>query len=310
MVSTNLVALRLKHDDRPADELSEVETLKRQLDQALATLAEQRVQIATLVGVVRETIETVAGERASFHQTLTGSTQRFEKIALVDDLHQIQAELVREVKTLKQVTIERHNSWEQMFQEFGKRVTTLESQLDDTRREAALDPLTNVPNRRTFERTCGEWLQPHRPGFVLAMVDVDDFKKINDTHGHAAGDRVLTRVAETLGRSLRNGDVVARVGGDEFAVLASGLTLDQARIRFAAIAKAVREACPITETGPATASISIGIAERSAGDTRESLQHRADTALYQAKRNGKGRVAAEAAPLIRDLLAHGGRTRL
>jgi diguanylate cyclase (GGDEF)-like protein len=109
-------------------------------------------------------------------------------------------------------------------------------------------------------------------------------------------------VAETLGRSLRADDLVARVGGDEFVVLAACLTLAQAERRFEAIARVVQNACRLVVPDGTAATISIGIAECSAGDTLESLRHRADAALYEAKRTGKGRLAAKASPLIRDML--------
>ena len=268
--------------------------------QARHRAAEQRAQVATLVDTVRETVATITGDHEHLNQTLAGSAERFERLSRVDDLQQIQAQLVDEVTTLKRITIERRAAWERTVEDFGTRLATLETQLDRTRREASVDPLTNVANRRTFERTCRDWLKPNGPGFVLAMADVDNFKSINDVHGHAVGDKVLVTVAETLSRSLRGGDVVARLGGDEFAVLAAGLTLQQAENRLAAIGRAVQTACrELIEDG--TASISIGVAECSAGDTLESLQQRADAALYQAKRSGKGRVAAKASALIRDL---------
>jgi diguanylate cyclase len=272
--------------------------------QARQHAAEQREQIASLVAVVRETVATVAGDQASLHETLAGSASRFERLAQADDIRQMQAQLVREVATLKRITIERRAAWEQTFHELGTRLTNLENQLDRTRREAALDPLTSVANRRTFERTCREWLGPNRPAFVLAMVDVDNFKTINDRFGHAVGDRVLVTVAETLARSFRSDDLVARLGGDEFAVLVAGLTLRQAEMRFAAIGRAIQDACQPLAPDGAGPSVSIGVTECSAGDTLESLQERADAALYHAKKNGKGRLAAKESPFIRDLLKH------
>jgi len=263
--------------------------------------AEQRAHVAGLVAMVRDTVATITGDQSSLHDTLAGSAERFEKIAHVGDLQQIQAQLSREVATLKRITIERRAAWEQTVQDFGTRLASLETQLDHTRREAAVDPLTNVGNRRTFERTCREWLGPNRPGFVVAIADVDDFKTINDRYGHAVGDRVLVTVAETLARSLRSDDLVARLGGDEFAILAACLTLTQAEGRFGAIVRAVQNACKsVVPDGPAP-SISVGVAECSAGDTLESLLQRADAALYLAKNNGKGRLATKASPFIRDL---------
>ena len=252
--------------------------------------------------MVRDTVATITGDQSESPRhpgRIRPNASR--SIAHVGDLQQIQAQLSREVATLKRITIERRAAWEQTVQDFGTRLATLETQLDHTRREAAVDPLTNVGNRRTFERTCREWLGPNRPGFVVAIADVDDFKTINDRYGHAVGDRVLVTVAETLARSLRSDDLVARLGGDEFAILAACLTLTQAEGRFGAIVRAVQNACKSVVPDGAAPSISMGIAECSAGDTLESLQQRADAALYQAKNNGKGRLATKASPFIRDL---------
>jgi diguanylate cyclase len=263
--------------------------------------AERRAQIAELVAMVRETVHTIAGDQNSLQETLAGSAERLGRLAEGDDLHLIQVRLRQEVSRLTRITMERREAWEKTVKEFGSRLTVLETQLDRTRREAAVDPLTNVPNRRTFERTCTDWLTPNRPGFVMAMIDVDDFKAINDRYGHVVGDRVLVTVAETLARCLRSDDVVARMSGDEFAVMAASLTLTQAESRFAGIGRAVQDACgPIVPDGPAP-TISIGLAECSAGDTLRSLHERADAALYVAKRSGKGRLATKAVPLIRDL---------
>jgi diguanylate cyclase len=269
----------------------------------------QRAQVTALVAMVRETVATIAGSHSSFQDTLAGSAARVDRIARLDNLQEIQARLVEEVATLKRIAIERRASWEQTFQEFGRRLTGLESQLDTTRREATTDPLTNVANRRVFERRCRTWMEPNHPPFALAMVDVDDFKDINDRHGHAVGDQVLVAVASTLSQSLRPEDLVARLGGDEFAILAAPLTLQQAQARFSDIVGAVSAACrPFVGNSP-TPTVSIGLAEYSAGDTAESLQKRADQALYDAKRNGKGRVAAKATPFVRDLVQGGKRAK-
>ncbi len=271
-----------------AEPAVDVAVLRRNLDQALE--------------MVREAVALMTGEQAAVGETLEGSAGRVEQLAQTDDLQLMQTRLFEEVARLKQITLERRTAWEQTVGDFQTRLSRLETQLDHTRREASIDPLTNVPNRRTFERTCREWLQPGRHGFVLAMADVDDFKTINDRYGHGVGDRLLVSVAETLGRSVRSDDLVARVGGDEFAVLAGGLTLAQAEKRLGAIGRMVQNASRLIVPDGTPPSISIGMAEWSAGDTMESLRQRADAALYEAKRNGKGRLATKASPLIRDLL--------
>jgi diguanylate cyclase len=262
----------------------------------------QRAQITDLVAMVQEAVATIAGSHTSIDKTLTGSAERFERLSQLDNIGEIQARLVDEVATLKRIAIERRASWDQTFADFGQRLSGLETQLDSTRREASIDPLTSIANRRTFESACEAWMGPNRPAFVMAMADVDDFKAINDRHGHAVCDQVLVTVAKTLSRSFRSDDLVARLGGDEFAILAATLTLPQALGRFQAIVLAVGTACrPLIPEGT-TPTLSIGLAVNSTGDTPESLLKRADEALYEAKRNGKGRVVGKARPFTRDLL--------
>lgn len=287
-MSNDFVELHLLTPGPPVTGRSEADVLRSLLNEAFRTLT--------------DVVASMVGDEESLQQRLAGSAARFERLSLVEDVTLIHTQLFEEVATLKQISIERRTAWEQRSEEFATRLATLESQLDSTRREASIDPLTSIANRRTFERTCRQWLGPSRPGFVMVMADVDNFKAINDQCGHAVGDQVLVGVAETLARCLRSDDLVARVGGDEFAILAASLSLGQAESRFAAIAEAVERACRVFVPEALSSSISIGIAERSAGDTLESLQQRADEALYQAKKSGKGRLATKASPFIRDLL--------
>ncbi len=163
-----------------------------------------------------------------------------------------------------------------------------------TREEATLDPLTRIMNRGGFDRACRQWMTTEKLQFVLAMVDVDNFKRINDVHGHGLGDRALTAVAQALKNSVRQDrDVVARIGGDEFAMLISDLSLPQAESRLRMLSASLAGANVETASGaPLTLTLSCGLAELSAGDTVESLMERADRALYEAKNLGKNRVVA------------------
>jgi diguanylate cyclase (GGDEF)-like protein len=129
---------------------------------------------------------------------------------------------------------------------------------------------------------------------------VDDFKRINDGLGHTRGDDTLKLVADTLKGAVRGDDVVARIGGDEFAVIASGLTLAQADRRMRTMMATLAQA---TMGGEACVTVSCGIAEYSAGDTAQSLMARADEAVYEAKRLGKNHIITRSTPYIRDLKA-------
>lgn len=166
---------------------------------------------------------------------------------------------------------------------------------------AARDQLTGLWNRRTFDHRLQEaiaHLDRHDGTFSLLLLDLDYFKNINDQYGHVAGDEVLKRFADVLHQRLRQNDVDARWGGEEFVVLADGARLEAAF----ALAEHIRQAAESTVlAGPDRVTVSIGIAEYQPGDTGDSLLARADDALYEAKRTGRNCVVAASG------LAHGER---
>ena len=154
--------------------------------------------------------------------------------------------------------------------------------------QASTDNLTGLLGHRAFHEALGGALDEgdEPPAFTLATIDIDDFKKVNDSHGHPVGDEALRRVADALRDHVRAEDAVFRVGGEEFAVLMPGLTASDAL----PVAERLREAVAGTDFFPPL-RISIGLASWPAdASDREELVRRADEALYQAKRTGKDRT--------------------
>ena len=264
---------------------------------------EQKEEIATLVDMVREALAIVAGDSQTFNKHLGSSMERFEALVLIDDVKQLKLKLVQEINDLRHIAEERQRSWDATCAKFNEKVASLERQLSATKHEASLDPLTRIPNRGAFDRACREWLSGDRTQFVLAMVDLDHFKTINDTHGHVIGDRALIAVAQALKNSVRTrSDMVARIGGDEFAILVADLNLRQTESRLRMLNSSLSAVAFQTNTTPVRITLSCGVAEYSAGDTVESLIERADAALYEAKRLGRNRVVGKAKPAaLRDL---------
>ena len=163
--------------------------------------------------------------------------------------------------------------------------------LERVQRMAATDGLTGVANRRTFEETLGkEIARAGRRGddLSLLMLDIDHFKRLNDTHGHQTGDAVLRRVARTLGESCREFDTAARYGGEEFAVVLPGTTPEQAAV----IAERLRAALAGDATEPRV-TVSIGAASfPTAATGPDELIAAADKALYASKHRGRDRVTS------------------
>lgn len=155
------------------------------------------------------------------------------------------------------------------------------------------DPLTGLANRRHFlEQGNTEMLRALRAGTLsLLMLDLDHFKQVNDTWGHAVGDEVLINFATIARSPLRVFDLLARVGGEEFMVLLPNTTIEGASAVAERILEAVREQVLKTAGGSVTYTVSIGIAEfNGMADSLSDLMKRADAALYQAKISGRNQI--------------------
>jgi diguanylate cyclase (GGDEF)-like protein len=184
----------------------------------------------------------------------------------------------------------------------GKRIVDLQKELLETNKRLELlsitDGLTKLHNHRYFQdelaRAFEESQRYQRP-LSLAMIDIDFFKKFNDTYGHAVGDDVLKRAAELYRHSVRSTDLVARYGGEEFAVMMPETALDDG-IAFAEKIRHMIETTPLdTQAGPLNVTVSLGVASvpHSRIRSAKELIVAADKALYRAKRNGRNQVQAE-----------------
>lgn len=158
------------------------------------------------------------------------------------------------------------------------------------REKALTDPLTKLPNRQSYlARSDQEWQRWQRYGgeLTLALVDIDYFKNINDRFGHPAGDRVLALVAKLMSQRLRQVDYIARIGGEEFAILLPETGLEGAVALMDKLRESIAGA-PVNFKGePLTLTVSVGVAGFDKGDAVAQVYERADRALYQAKGAGR-----------------------
>lgn len=180
----------------------------------------------------------------------------------------------------------------EFFSDRRNRTDILE-ELELLRGEALTDPLTGLGNRRYLDIVASsrfEAIEHGQGGFGLFMIDIDHFKRVNDTYGHAIGDGVLKMVASTLGSAIRPLDAAVRWGGEEFVLVCANVPEDKLaelaeRVRFV-----VAESWLPTESfGNVAVTVSVGAARAIAGDTLASTVARADAALYQAKNSGRNR---------------------
>ncbi len=184
----------------------------------------------------------------------------------------------------------------------GKRIVDLQQELLETNKRLELlsitDGLTKLHNHRYFQdelaRAFEESQRYQRP-LSLAMIDIDFFKKVNDTYGHAVGDDVLKQAAALYRGSVRSTDLVARYGGEEFAVMLPETSLNDGVAFAEKIRQLVQETPMATQIGPVNTTVSIGVASvpHSRIHTAKELIVAADKALYRAKKSGRNQVQAD-----------------
>ncbi len=180
----------------------------------------------------------------------------------------------------------------QQLEEAQRQLTSQSEQLKSAESAARTDALTKLPNRRAFEERLGGLLSrasAEGEVFALLLLDLDRFKQVNDTHGHAAGDAVLSVAAMAFRESCRGSDFPARYGGEEFVLLCPNTSAQSAVLLAERIRQRIAMAIVVHEQQQVRVTVSIGIAESKPGDIRGDLVERADSALYAAKHGGRNR---------------------
>lgn len=169
---------------------------------------------------------------------------------------------------------------------------TIQEELDSLHKKSVTDPLTKVSNRAHFDQTLEEMLEmgaKRKTTLSLVICDIDHFKKVNDVHGHQAGDEALVSFAKVLQSHAREGDLVARYGGEEFLLLAPACDI-AAMTRRAEGIRAALAKTPLPSLNNESVTASFGVTEMQSGDSAESIVARADRALLKAKDSGRNRV--------------------
>jgi diguanylate cyclase len=215
-----------------------------------------------------------------------------------------------EAKVLREL-IEQTADMQQAVSSLNQRLASSQQEIENLREEvtrargeALVDSLTGLANRRSFDRALVKAIQAQQPTTALLVADIDLFKRINDTYGHPFGDTVLRVVAQAIQTCLSGDLMAARVGGEEFAVLAPGMGRTDAlqlaeKIRSTVAASRIKRKDQAQPIG--SISISLGVALWSPSDRADSWFERADRALYISKANGRNRVTLAADEAVKVL---------
>ena len=220
----------------------------------------------------------------------------------IENLNNIHKEILLQCEkkdlNLPELTSKFDDIQTQMAEEVIKANATikhLSEQVVTLERNSNLDGLTKVYNRRALSTYLKEVSSKEKlPHDLYALIlDIDDFKKINDTHGHLAGDKVLIFIANILRKTLRDGDRVFRYGGEEFVIILNRLDNIQCKSITNRLISLIRNNKLVYKGVGMSVTMSIGVTKFIQGDTPDTLISRADKALYKAKENGKDQVYAD-----------------
>jgi diguanylate cyclase len=238
----------------------------------------------------------IAQSTGTFHDKIN---QYQNEIAATEDLMQLNVilkSLVVDINTMSAEARKSHdafNETQQKVTEAEKKIDELTVKLDYISEVAHEDFLTGALNRRGMDEAIEREFSRadrHNTALSIAMIDVDHFKKINDTMGHSAGDVALAHLAKVVKSVLRNTDVLARYGGEEFLILLPGSKQEDAVKVITGVQRNLTKNFFLHESDRVLITFSAGVAERMAGEQIDAVLPRADAALYIAKKSGRNRV--------------------
>jgi diguanylate cyclase len=253
-------------------------------------------RMATRIEAVHEAIDTAMATANAYSGTLQAASGDLNQESMSEaELRAMAQRLLGETRRMQDA----NQQLEQKLEASRDDIQALQRDLDEVRRESMLDPLTKIYNRKSFDEGMIKAFAQAETGtsFSLMLLDIDHFKRFNDTWGHQTGDQVLRLVAMTLKSNIKGKDMAARYGGEEFAAILPETDLEGAmivadNIRRAVQAKELLKRSTNEKLGRITAS--FGVALYHAGDTPSTLIERADRCLYAAKHAGRNRVFSEA----------------
>ena len=230
---------------------------------------------------------------------LESSAQTSEDVSEVRQVLRSRLQTIKSaIEAKKAEDTARKQSFDSTLEKLQGTLTEMQSRIERDRKrrkhleqEAQIDPLTGIANRRVIERYLTREIKRYKRDktvFSLIFIDIDDFKAINDTYGHRVGDKCLQILVGRMKEVLRAGDLLGRYGGDEFVVFLTETGQKAAQVVANKLSSAISKTCFVYRDAEIVLSVSIGLTQVEEGDARpEQIIERADSALYEAKNQGK-----------------------
>lgn len=272
-------------------------TISTFIDNQKTYLTEREDELRKIIDLLTRAMVSVDSENDAYHRKIMQQSEKMENITRLDDIRKMKSAIEKQVETLRETVRHKQAGEQARIQTLSRQVKTLSQELELAKEESLRDGLTGVYNRRAFDdylQTLTERNLLNRHDFAVLILDIDDFKAVNDTYGHPVGDRVLMAMADTFRQMVRSDDFLARYGGEEFVMILPGASRRNAAKKAKQICKTIYKTRYTQDSNddhpPLALTISIGVTAFKKGDVTATVLERADQALYKAKQSGKNCV--------------------
>ncbi|MFZ5484040.1 MAG: diguanylate cyclase [Pseudomonadota bacterium] len=282
--------------------LDDVERRIREVMQKQAVAKERSLEaqeeMRQMLGAFIEHLNEMNDSSTAFQDKIEASSRRVSEAQSLEELAPILKEVIDASTTMVQITAHSRDQLQSMQDKVlatEAEIAKLHLELDTVSAMARHDPLTNILNRKGLDEALArEIASMRRKGsdLSLALLDIDNFKKINDQHGHDTGDQALVHLANVVRESLRPDDSLARYGGEEFVILMPDTRLDEALVAMARLQRTLTKRFFLAGGEKILITFSAGVAQLALDEAGGEAIRRADAAMYLAKRAGKNRVLA------------------
>jgi diguanylate cyclase len=270
------------------------------IERQKAYLRDREKELWDIIDLQRTAIAGLDSENRDYNRKVYEQSEKIAAITMLDDIRSIKNRLKREVELIQETVRKKQEQDKRQMDDLAKQINILNLELKKARTKGMMDDLTKAYNRGAFDSYLRKMVDQNtikRSPFSLLMIDIDDFKKINDDYGHPIGDRVLVALVKKCNELIREQDFLARYGGEEFAIVLPGASLRNAVKKAQRLRKAVagtRYTPSKEEKGEGISiTVSIGVSSFAENDSVSTVIDRADRSLYQAKKAGKNRVVSE-----------------
>jgi diguanylate cyclase len=259
-------------------------------------LRDARDALKTMLSGFVDHLANFTGATSDYHDAMEQCAQRVSAVNNIGELESVLTEVMQKTRAI-QLNAQRSRDdllhTQARVAEAENRIQTLEKELAETSHLIRHDQLTGTLNRRGLDEVLDKEIaraERREAPICLAMLDIDDFKKLNDSQGHVAGDEALIHLASVIRETLRPQDTVARYGGEEFVIIFPETELDEATAAMTRVQRELTRRIFLFQNQKLLITFSAGVAQLQANENQTSVIQRADAVMYAAKKSGKNRV--------------------